>query len=354
MLSTNSSTSWFWTSRKYSAIVSADSATRRRTPGGSSICPKTSAAFSKTPDSSISMRRSVPSRVRSPTPANTDTPPCSWATRRIISVINTVLPTPAPPNRPILPPERYGVSRSMTLMPEVNMRRDGSSESNKGASRWMSQRSMSAYLAGSSSRTSPHTFQTWPRVRSPTGTCRPCPKLRTAVPRVSPSVGFMHTARTRLSPSCWATSARMTTGLPSTCTVNSKAVLSLGSRPLGNSTSTTGPAIPTTRPSVKLVSVAESWVIVMTVGPSSCACSCQSAEYGAHVGRTVVQHLEIDDKTLVDAGERLGAADDLHDLGGDGVLASTVHDAAEVLDQFLGVVGGALHRSLTEGVFAGR
>ena len=104
MLSTKSSTSWFCTSRKYSAIVRADSATRRRTPGGSSIWPNTRAAFSSTPDSAISMRRSVPSRVRSPTPANTDTPPCCWATRRIISVMSTVLPTPAPPNRPILPP----------------------------------------------------------------------------------------------------------------------------------------------------------------------------------------------------------------------------------------------------------
>ena len=33
MLSTNSSTSWLFTSRKYSAIVRADRATRRRTPG---------------------------------------------------------------------------------------------------------------------------------------------------------------------------------------------------------------------------------------------------------------------------------------------------------------------------------
>ena len=57
-------------------------------------------------DSPISMKRSVPSRVRSPTPANTDTPPWFWATRRIISVMSTVLPTPAPPNRPILPPCR--------------------------------------------------------------------------------------------------------------------------------------------------------------------------------------------------------------------------------------------------------
>ncbi len=54
------------------------------------------------------------------------------------------------------------------------------------------------------------------------------------------------------------------------------------------------------------------------------------------------------------AAERLGAADDLHDLGGDRVLAGTVHDAGEVLDQFLGVVGGALHRPLLDGVLAGR
>ncbi len=66
--------------------------------------------------------RSVPSRVRSPTPANTDTPPWFCATRRIISVMSTVLPTPAPPNRPILPPATYGVSRSMTLMPVSNRR----------------------------------------------------------------------------------------------------------------------------------------------------------------------------------------------------------------------------------------
>src|SRR4026208_2325160 len=100
MLSTNSNTSWFWTSRKYSAIVSADRATRRRTPGGSSIWPNTRAAFSSTPDSIISRRRSVPSRVRSPTPANTDTPPCWEATRLIISVMSTVVATPPPPHAP--------------------------------------------------------------------------------------------------------------------------------------------------------------------------------------------------------------------------------------------------------------
>src|SRR5699024_12619110 len=37
-----------------------------------------------------------------------------------ICIISTVLPTPAPPNRPILPPLGYGASRSMTLSPVSN------------------------------------------------------------------------------------------------------------------------------------------------------------------------------------------------------------------------------------------
>ncbi len=55
--------------------------------------------------------------VRSPTPANTENPPCWVAMLLISSMIRTVLPTPAPPNRPILPPFGYGVRRSTTLMP---------------------------------------------------------------------------------------------------------------------------------------------------------------------------------------------------------------------------------------------
>ena len=87
-------------------MVRADSATRNRTPGGSSIWPNTRAAWLITPVSDISRNRSLPSLVRSPTPANTDTPSCWVATRLIISWMSTVLPTPAPPNNPILPPRR--------------------------------------------------------------------------------------------------------------------------------------------------------------------------------------------------------------------------------------------------------
>ena len=76
MLSMKSSVSAPVWSRKYSAMVSAESATRRRAPGGSFIWPKTITVWSMTDlpvspifASCISSQRSLPSRVRSPTPA---------------------------------------------------------------------------------------------------------------------------------------------------------------------------------------------------------------------------------------------------------------------------------------------
>ena len=75
-----------------------------RAPGGSFIWPKTRTVLSITPDSVISIQRSFPSRERSPTPQNAERPPCSVAMLWISSWIKTVLPTPAPPNSPTLPP----------------------------------------------------------------------------------------------------------------------------------------------------------------------------------------------------------------------------------------------------------
>ena len=102
-----------FTSRKCSAIVRADKPTLIRAPGGSFICPKQSATFDLvkssgliTPDSLNSSYKSLPSRVRSPTPPKTDTPPCSLAILLISSWIRTVFPTPAPPNSPTFPPWR--------------------------------------------------------------------------------------------------------------------------------------------------------------------------------------------------------------------------------------------------------
>ena len=117
MLSTNSSTSWLLVSLKYSAIVTPVMPTRALMPGGSFICPKTSTVLPSTPDSCISRHRSLPSRERSPTPAKTETPSCSAPMLRISSWIMTVLPVPAPPYAPTLPPRVNGAIRSMTLMP---------------------------------------------------------------------------------------------------------------------------------------------------------------------------------------------------------------------------------------------
>ena len=216
----NNSTSWFSTSRKYSAIVSAVSGTRRRVPGCSSIWPNTSAVFSSTPASSISPMRSLPSRVRSPTPANTETPPWFCATRWIISWISTVLPTPAPPNRPILPPCTYGVSRSMTLMPVSNIWVFDSSWSNAGGLRWMGQRSLiTIFSSGFLLRMWPATSNTWPLVTSPTGTSIGPPVSCTAAPRTRPSVDLSATQRAVESPMCCSTSSMMVTWLcsPSSC-----------------------------------------------------------------------------------------------------------------------------------------
>src|SRR4029079_17469548 len=51
-----------------------------------------------TPDSVISPKRSLPSRVRSPTPAQTETPPCCSARRRHISCMMNLFATPGPPH----------------------------------------------------------------------------------------------------------------------------------------------------------------------------------------------------------------------------------------------------------------
>ena len=70
-----------------------------------------------TPAFCISRQSSWPSRIRSPTPAKTETPLWSFSTACMNSMMRTVLPTPAPPNSPVFPPRINGHRRSMTLMP---------------------------------------------------------------------------------------------------------------------------------------------------------------------------------------------------------------------------------------------
>src|SRR5215470_15260873 len=317
MLSMNSSTSWFCSSRKYSAMVRAERPTRIRQPGGSSIWPKTSAVSLMTPDSVISRIRPVPSRVRSPTPANTEVPPKFLATRVIISWIRTVLPTPAPPKRPILPPCTYGVSRSMTLIPVSSISVLPSSWSNRGGLRWIGQRGASAAWPGLS-RQSPSTLNTWPLTTSPTGTAIAWPESATVAPRTRPSDGCIEMQRTMLSPRCWATSRVNVFFSCSSSTSTCSALNSWGTDSRGNSTSTTGPITRTTRPVAFLVAAVMSLI-------TSCGC-----------------------------GECVGAADDLADLLGDLGLAGLVHLAGEASDQLVGVVGRRLHGAPAGGRLRGR
>src|SRR5271169_3440866 len=120
----------------------------------------------------------------------------------------------------------------------------------------------------------------------------------------------MHTHLTRPSPICWATSATTVTFAPSNSISISTAWLISGSACGGNSTSTTGPAMATTR-------------------PASRECS----------GAIVIGY-------SLSGAERFGAAHDFHDLGGDGVLAGPVHDPRQGLAEVVGVVRRGRHGAL--------
>ena len=203
MLSINKSTFCPSLSLKYSAIVSAVSPTLSLAPGGSFICPYTNAVLSITPLSVISLYKSRPSRVRSPTPANTESPPCPLAILLINSWINTVFPTPAPPNSPIFPPFKYGASKSTTFIPVSSISESVPCCSKDGASLWIDSLNTSASNFSPSSTASPSTLKILPNVALPTGTWIGLPVSITSSPRLNPSVPDIATALTTLFP-LWA------------------------------------------------------------------------------------------------------------------------------------------------------
>src|SRR5438105_1094789 len=141
----------------------------------------------------------------------------------------------------------------------------------------------------------------------------------TAVPRTTPSVGFMAIARTVESPTCWATSHTMVSVSSSSVRSSSSAKEISGSSSGGNSTSTTGPITRTTRPS--------------SLVPSLTACAICSPPYFL---------------------ECFSGSHDLHDLGGDLGLAGLVGLACQRLDEVLGVLGGSAHRAAPRGVLGRR
>ena len=158
-------------------------------------------------------------------------------------MIRTVFPTPAPPNRPILPPFAYGQIRSTTLIPVSRISVAGICSSSEGAGRWIDQRSF-ASGAGLLSTGSPRRLNTRPRQASPTGTVIGPPVSTAFVPRTRPSVEFMAIHLTTSSPICCATSAVSFAPFDSI----SMALRRAGSSSCAKRISRTGPMTCTTSP----------------------------------------------------------------------------------------------------------
>ena len=124
---------------------------------------------------------------------------------RISSIKITVLPTPAPPNKPTLLPLANGHIKSTTLMPvSSNSISDACSE-NVGAARCIGI-FFSALIGPALSTGWPRTFIILPRVLSPTGTLIGAPVFFTSNPRFKPSVVPIAIVRTIPSPICCCTS----------------------------------------------------------------------------------------------------------------------------------------------------
>src|SRR3954451_18024367 len=255
--------------------------------------------------------------------------------------MSTVLPTPAPPNSPILPPSTYGVSRSMTLMPVSNICVRASSWSKAGALRWMPQRSV-AWKRSPSLRlsTSPIALKTWPLVLSPTGTVIGPPVSVTTAPRTMPSVGCIEMARTRLSPRCWATSRVSIRVVSPRVTSTCRALYISGIASAGNSMSTTGPITRDTRPVPACADSVELSFRVAVIASLTLLDASSGGRASSRFGRGV--------------RESVGTADDLADLLRDLRFASVVRQQCVAPDQLVGVVRRRLHRALPGGELAGR
>ena len=102
----------------------------------------------------------------------------------------------------------------MTLMPVSNTSVLGSRSVNFGVSRWIGHRSTSFGSGGPPSTGSPSTLRMRPSAASPTGAVIGLPVSVAFMPRVTPSVVLMATARTWFCPMCCCTSAVSRTGKP--------------------------------------------------------------------------------------------------------------------------------------------
>ena len=113
----------------------------------------------------------------------------------IISVSSTVLPTPAPPNSPALPPRSSGTSTSMTLMP-VSKISDLVERCASGGGARCTERHSTSDKAASRSMVLPNTSNIRERMALPTGAFNGPPVSSTAMPRARPWVGVSAMPRT--------------------------------------------------------------------------------------------------------------------------------------------------------------
>src|SRR5215207_9294585 len=191
-------------------------------------------------------------------------------------------------------------------MPVSNISVVGVRFSTVGAGRWIGQRS-SLPTSPPRSIGSPRTLKMRPSVARPTGTVIGPPVSSTSMPRASPSVESIATARTRSSPRCCWTSQTRIPSSPRSIVI---AKLISGSCS-GKTASMTTPWISSMRPTF-LIAVADMCGFLLGSSKTS--------------------------------RQSLSAADDLHDLLRDLRLAGAVHLEREVVDDVAGVVGGAAHR----------
>src|SRR5258708_24262982 len=244
---------------------------------------------------------------------------------RMSSCTITVLPVPAPPNKPIFEPFAKVQMRSMTLIPVSRISTLACCSDTGGAGRWMGHR-VTPSGDGSSSIGAPITLNIRPSVSTPTGTEMGLPVACTGSPRRKPSVASIAIVRTVLSPIAPSTSS--TTMRPS-CVSTSSASKSSGCSPAGNSTSTTAPITWLTWPTLLF--------------------------FVSAFGARFVFAISLISFLLLSARSphRFGAANDLHELCRDAGLAHLVRIKRERVDEVAGGVGRVLHRDHLGRVFAG-
>ena len=119
----------------------------------------------------------------------------------INSIKITVLPTPAPPNKPTLLPFANGQIKSTTLMPVSRISTSDACSEKVGAGLCIGM-VFSVLISPALSTGSPRTFIILPRVFSPTGTFIGAPVLFTESPLFKPSVEPIAIVLTIPSPIC--------------------------------------------------------------------------------------------------------------------------------------------------------